>query len=91
VLVWDQILELHPLPGHQFNLKSPNSCGKGHLLQVTEHIVSCRMSSPGTQELEVFVCDVQKSFCKREILAVRVQWPQTFAGIWQYLRSYFLQ
>ena len=78
-----------PLANHHFNLKSPNRCGNGKLISVTEGSVTCRMSSVGAQELEVFVCDDKNTFCKREMVPVEVPWPNTFLGLWQFLKSFF--
>jgi hypothetical protein len=86
---WDQELVILPLPKHHFNLKSPNRCGGGKLISATKEAVTCRLSSAGSQDLEVFVCDDQNTFCKREIVTVDVQWPKTFTGLWQYLKSLF--
>jgi hypothetical protein len=94
---WDQELVILPLPNHHFNLKSPNRCGNGKLLSVSEKAVTCRLSSVGAQELEVFVCDDQNTFCKREIVTVDVRWPTTFSGLWallwqllgNFLKSFF--
>ena len=88
---WNQRLTVNPVLGHHFNLKSPNSCGQGIVDSVSESQIVCYMSVPGSQELEVFVCDDAKSFCKRELISLSVQYPATVTDWWQYLKSYFFQ
>jgi hypothetical protein len=81
---WNLELNLRPVEGHVFNLKSPNRCGQGKLVQASEEALLCRFSSIGRQELEVFVCDKAKTFCKREISYIQVKWPQSFSQWWDY-------
>ena len=88
---WNQQLTVNPVTGHHFNLKSPNKCGQGVTESVSESQVVCRMTAPGSQELEVFVCDDAKSFCKRELVSLGVEYPGTVKAWWQYLKSYFFQ
>ena len=87
VVEWNQQLVVLPAPNHHFNLKSPNRCGNGKLVTASEEAVTCRMSSSGSQELEVFVCDDQNTFCKRELVFIEVQWPDSVLGLWEFLKS----
>ncbi len=86
---WNLELNIRPLEGHVFNLKSPNRCGDGKLLQASEEVLACQFTAVGQQELEVFVCDQEKTFCKRELIPIKVQWPNTFWGLWALFKSYF--
>lgn len=71
----DQTVLFEPVAGHQFNLKSPNQCGQGRLVQINEQKAECEMSVSGQQKIELFVCDEQKSFCKREEHTIFVSGP----------------
>lgn len=79
---WNQQLTVNPVTGHHFNLKSPNKCGQGVTESVSESQVVCRMTAPGSQELEVFVCDDAKFFCKENLFswALSIQGPPRTGG-----------
>lgn len=75
VVRFDQTLVLVPATGHKLNLKSKNHCGEGSLLQIGEQEAHCQMNYAGVQRLEIYVCDLKNTYCKREELSVLVEWP----------------
>ncbi len=84
----NQTVLFEPVAGHQFNLKSPNQCGQGRLSQITEQRAECEMTVSGQQKIELFVCDDQKSFCKREEHMLFVAGP---SGLKNQLNEWFFR
>lgn len=84
-VAFNQEISYQPIEGHHFNLKSPNQCGKGVLLRIDEKVAACKMTKPGKQDVELFVCDDKKTFCKREMLPVKVSYPSGIKGWMDYL------
>lgn len=72
----NEIVQFQPVAGHKFNLSSPNSCGKGRLVSAEEDQILCQVSSTGAQNLELFVCDKKKTYCKREMKTIQAQSPE---------------
>ena len=86
-LEWKQTVRIKPLKGYHLNLKSPHKCGAGKVQNLAEHSIDCLMMSFGEQQLEVFVCDDANTFCRRELLEVRVHQPSGFKGWWDYIKT----
>ena len=86
---WNQTVQVIPVSQHHLNIKSPNECGGGKLQKLNEQVFECLMTRTGQKQLQVFVCDNQNTFCRREILDVRVRYPSTFMGWWGYVSSIF--
>jgi hypothetical protein len=88
-VAWQEVVAIQPVAAHHLNIKSPNQCGKGHLLSVTEQKAECMMKSPGRNGLQIFVCDDKNTFCRREVLQVDVSYPRDLQGWLAYLKSFF--
>lgn len=90
-LRYEEVLSLSPAENHHFNLKSPQSCGRGTFLEKTETRIQCRWASAGQQSLEIFVCDLANTFCKRENLSIYISYPESLTQWKNYLLSLFSQ
>jgi hypothetical protein len=84
---YEQILSITPIAGHHLNVKSPNTCGKGEIFSTSEQKIDCKMKSAGANELNIFVCDDANTFCRREVLNVRVNYPGTLTGWLHYFQN----
>lgn len=68
-----EVLTVRPIAGHHFNLKAPNKCGGGQLLEgTTPMILKCQLTATGAQELLFSVCDDKETFCRQETRTVKV-------------------
>lgn len=81
----NEVVIFEPIANHTFNLKSRNHCGNGSLVQESETAIECQMSAPGTSQLELYVCDAQKTFCRREQLSLTTQSPE---GLLNWVKYY---
>jgi hypothetical protein len=88
---WQEIVTVLPVAEHHLNVKSPNQCGRGLLLSLTEQKAECQMKSPGLNELQIFVCDDKNTFCRREVLSVEVGYPTSLTAWMTYLKSQFYE
>jgi hypothetical protein len=86
----NEIISFEPVAGHHFNLEAKNACGNGRLVSVSQDMVECQMSAPGTSRLELFVCDQKQTFCRREELNVKTQQPEGVLGWFKYYKKTLL-
>lgn len=84
---YEQILSITPIANHHLNVKSPNTCGQGAVVSTSEQKIDCKMISAGANELHIFVCDDANTFCRREVLNVRVNYPRSFTGWVHYFQN----
>ncbi|MFI5361744.1 MAG: thioredoxin domain-containing protein [Elusimicrobiota bacterium] len=68
----DEIVELKPVEGHHFNLEAPQKCGGAAPVEVLPRRLRCQLSTPGTAEVLVSVCDDALTFCRQERFDVAV-------------------
>jgi hypothetical protein len=83
----NEIVIFEPVDKHKFNLEAQNFCGNGHLIAATEKAVKCQMSAPGSSELQLYVCDEKKTYCRREELAIKTQQPSGLLGWLKYYKK----
>ncbi len=88
-LLWNETIEVKPQAGYHLNVKSPHKCGEGQVQALSEQTIQCLMTSFGKQQLQVFVCDDAKTFCRREVLDVQVHRPSNIKEWWNYLMNRF--
>jgi hypothetical protein len=83
----NEIIAFEVVPNHHFNLQSKTNCGNGRLISEKEQLVECQMYAPGTSELQLYVCDDAKTFCRREVVKVTTQQPSGLLGWLSYYKD----
>jgi hypothetical protein len=83
----NEIVIFEPVDRHKFNLEAPNFCGNGALVIATEKKIKCQMSAPGSSELQLYVCDDKKTYCRREELKIKTQQPSGILGWLKYYKK----
>ncbi len=69
----DEVVELHPIDHHHFNVEAPQKCGGEKPLEVLPRRVRCQMTASGKFPVLVSVCDDAKTFCRQEAFDVIVR------------------
>lgn len=69
----DEVIELHPVAAHHFNVEAPQKCGGEKALQVLPRRLRCQLTKPGIASILVSVCDDKLTYCRQETFAVKVE------------------
>lgn len=69
----NELVEIHPISNHHFNLEAPNNCGKSGTIKPTARRIQCQFHKSGRQTALVSVCDNKKKYCKQQTLEFSVQ------------------
>lgn len=69
----NQIVKFQTIANHHFNLKAPQECGTEAPVKATAQEVHCQFTKPGTQRVDLKICDDKVTFCKQENFEIKVQ------------------
>src|SRR5690606_5561239 len=73
--VVNEMIDLHVIDGHHYNLKANNNCDTGKPSKIESNFMQCQFDEPGMKKINAYICDEKETFCKFEKINVLVTAP----------------